>query len=74
VTSILSSKMVITPSSHWTFFCNLHNIPVFSWGNNISQYKDTFNFNNICIVIPFDKGNNVDILLKSIDKFVKENW
>jgi len=73
VDKILSAKIVITPSSHWTFFCNLHSIPVFSWGNNISQYKDTFNFGNKCTIVPFDRGNNVDKLLKSIDKFVKEN-
>lgn len=70
---ILSSKLVICPVSHWTYICNLHNIPVFSWGNNIGLYKDTYKFNNDrCKIIPFNRKNDINILLNGIEKFMEE--
>jgi len=47
--TILSAKMVICPCGEWTYFCNLHKIPVFSWGTEgIGMYKPggAYHFNN----------------------------
>ena len=45
---ILGCKMVIAPTSHWTYICNLHHIPVVSWGKSARIYKkdSTYGFNN----------------------------
>ena len=46
IKKLLGSKAVLTPSSHWTLICNLHKKNVFSWGRDISIYKEEYNFNN----------------------------
>ena len=46
IDEVLSSSLVVTPSSHWTLLCNIHKKKVFSWGRDISLYKDTLNFDN----------------------------
>lgn len=43
---VMGSRCVITPCCHWTAICNIHNIPVFSWCNNVSIYRNLYNFNN----------------------------
>jgi len=45
---LLGCKFVITPCSHWTFLCNLHHIPVVSWGSGANIYKsdNDFGFDN----------------------------
>jgi hypothetical protein len=64
-------RAVICPLSDWTFLCNLQNIPVFSWGDNINPYKTggIYNFNNKCNIIPNTHLNNVK---SGIDYFLKE--
>lgn len=70
---ILSSKLVICPTSHWTYICNLHNVPVFSWGKNVGIYKDTYNFGNTkSRILPFNRKSNINILFKGIDKIMEE--
>lgn len=34
------ADVVICPAGHWTLLCNQQKIPVFSWGENINQYKE----------------------------------
>jgi hypothetical protein len=67
--TIQNAKMVICQCGVWTYFCNLHNIPVFSWGNDgIGLYKDggPYHFNNKkSSVIYFDNGN-IDMILSGI--------
>lgn len=73
INELENCRCVITPCSFWTLICNLHQIPVFSWGNNISLYKNIYNFNNKKFKgIPFKKGNNINILIDSIYKFLEE--
>jgi len=65
---ILGCKFVITPCSHWTMLCNLHHIPVFSWGDGGIYKKDgDYGFenpnNHICI------NNDVEIVMKAIEYF-----
>jgi len=73
IEEIMKCRCVITPCSFWTFICNLHNIPVFSWGDNISIYKNTYRFDNEHFKgIPFRKGNNINIVIQSINKFLEE--
>ena len=45
---IMGCDFVITPCSHWTFLCNLQNIPVISWGmeGNIYKQNNDYGFNN----------------------------
>lgn len=70
---IVKSKCVITPSNFWTMFCNIHHIPVFSWGDNISMYKTVYRFDNEQFkAIPFARGSDINIIIESIEKFIKE--
>jgi len=71
---ILESKCVICPLSYWTSLCNLQKKPVFSWGENPSQYRQDgiLNFDNDkCVVIPSNNDTDVSILMSSIDFFLK---
>lgn len=72
VEKIMGCKAVIVPCSHWTVICNIHKIPVFSWGSNVTQYKSIYKFQNknSCIV-PIEK-NRTNILLKSIENFLED--
>jgi len=66
---ILGCKFVITPCSHWTFLCNLHHIPVISWGTNGNIYKrnNEFGFDNPMNYILID--NDINKLISSIKYF-----
>lgn len=48
VQHITKAKAVVCPISHWTLISNLQKVPVFSWGNCISQYTTggIYNFGN----------------------------
>ena len=68
-------KCVICPASFWTHICNLHKIPVYSWGNseNIISYKSVYNFGNKdCRLLPVSEKKNIDNIYKGINKFLKE--
>lgn len=66
---ISSCKCVITPSSYWTYICNLQQTPVISWGENVSQYKfgEALNFGNKNSII---NSNDTDKIIKQIDWFL----
>jgi hypothetical protein len=68
---IMGCKFVITPCSHWTFLCNLQNIPVFSWGDECNIYKKEsdygFNNNNYILI-----SNDINKILKAIKYFYKK--
>jgi hypothetical protein len=66
---ILSAKAIICEAGTWTMLSNLHNIPVFSWGENINPYKrgGIFNFNNKNVIIP---SKNKDVILSGIEYFL----
>lgn len=67
---ILTAKAVICPTSHWTALCNLHNIPVFSWNENVNMFKSTYRFNNEwCTIIP---STNPKSIIKGMKKFISE--
>lgn len=73
IKEILGCKMVITPCCHWTFLCNLHGVPVFSWGKHVSLYKGIYNFNNkMSMIIPFQNKNKEEILIKSINMLMEK--
>jgi len=72
---INTSKMVICPTSVWTFISNLQNKPVFSWGENVSLFKEDsiYNFDNKnSFILPTNDETNPDLITKSIDKFIKD--
>jgi len=65
---LLGCKLIITPCSQWTMLCNLHNLPVFSWGDCRQYMKNSdygFNNNNNYILI----SNDFKRVIKSIDYF-----
>jgi len=71
---IQEAKAVICPLSHWTTICNLHKIPVFSWGYNIGQHREggIYHFDNKdCITISIDDETNFDIIISMINFFLK---
>jgi hypothetical protein len=66
---IMSAKMVICPCGEWTYFCNLHKIPVFSWGDEgIGMYKigGPYHFNNYKSEIMFFNNGKIDTLVNGI--------
>lgn len=72
---INNADMVICPCSHWTMICNLNNIPVLSWSDQVSQYKEEGNYhfgNKNCLTFPFYKNSNKKILENQIDYFVNK--
>ena len=54
--SLLSRcKGIITPLNYWTSIANLQNLSVFSWGNEVSMYREDglYNFGNKrCCIMP----------------------
>lgn len=72
---INNADMVITPCSHWTAICNLNQIPVFSWGDQVSPYKPNGNYhfdNKQCMTLPFTKGSNKEVLNNQLDYFINK--
>jgi len=59
---ILGCKMVITPCSYWTMLCNLHQVPVFSWGEG-RNYKHGGDYN-------FDSTNNYILITNDFDRIM----
>jgi len=68
---ISNSKGIITPLGYYTFLANLQGVPVFSWGDEVSLYREggIYNFGNKCKILPDICG---DILTDSIKRFIKE--
>lgn len=74
IKDILYCKCIVSPVSHWTLIGNLHKVPVFSWGKNVSLFKGTYKFdNNISMIVPYEKSKkDVHILMKSFESFYKK--
>lgn len=72
---INKSKAIICPLSYWTGIANLQSKPIFSWGNNPSQYKEDglYNFGNKkCWVYPSSSKTDVNIIIGGIKRFLYE--
>lgn len=72
---INTSRMVICPTGVWTFISNLQGKPVFSWGENVSSFKDNgvYNFDNKkSFILPTNNETNSDLVIRSLDKFIKD--
>lgn len=75
VQCITEAKAVICPMSHWTIISNLQGVPVFSWGENVGQFKEggIYHFGNKgCYAIPVSQDTNTKILVDMVDFFVRE--
>lgn len=67
------AKYVITPVNCWSLITNQLNKNLFSWGNNISQFKKDgqYFFNNYnSHIIYHDKGSKIENILNGIKYFV----
>jgi hypothetical protein len=72
---IQDAKAVICPISHWTTLCNLHNIPVFSWGSSVGQHRPNgiYHFNNKkCFSFPVSNSTKSDCIIDMLNCFLKE--
>lgn len=73
---INNSKAVICPVSFWTALCNLQGVNVFSWGEQVSQFKEEGGIYYFCnkksFIIPTNKNIEVKKLLYYMDKFLEE--
>ena len=60
---------VICPVGFWTFLCNLQGLPVFSWGEGISPFKDggIYRFNNNKAVVI---SSSIDDVIQSLKHFL----
>lgn len=72
---ISKSKGVICPLSYWTGLSNMQEKPVFSWGDNPGQYRTDgiYNFgNNNFSIVPADQDTDPNIIIRSMESFIKE--
>lgn len=72
---ISKAKGVICPLSYWTGLSNMQLKPVFSWGDNPGQYRTDgiYNFGNKKVsIIPTDENTSPEIIIKSMENFIKE--
>jgi hypothetical protein len=66
---IQNAQMVICPCGVWTYFCNLHQVPVVSWGTEgIGMFKDNgpYYFNNKNSLILHTDGKNINPIISGI--------
>ena len=73
---ILNSNFVVCPVGHWTYICNLLGIPCFSWGKNVSLFKEDgiYNFNNKkSFVFCYDRKNGLHNFEKMLKYFIYKN-
>jgi hypothetical protein len=74
VRCIIEAKAIICPVSHWTLIANIHKVPVFSWGEYVSQYKEDgiYHFDNKeSYIYPFTEGSSIPRLLGGIHYFMR---
>lgn len=71
---VLGAKLVICSCGVWTYFCNLHGVPVFSWGTDIGGYKPTgvYHFNNKKSHVIYHDSNNIDTILSGIEYLINK--
>lgn len=72
---IMESKAIICPLGYWTGIANLQNKPVFSWGENVSTYKEggIYNFRNRkSYIVPSNSDTDPRIIIKSMENFINE--
>lgn len=72
---ITNAKLVISPIGHWATIANLQDIPLFTWGENIGQYREEgiYHFGNKrCLAFPADDDTNVDTIIGMLNYFIKE--
>lgn len=71
---VQKAKLVICPAGVWTVFCNLHNIPVISWGDQgLGLYKENgpYAFNNKNIYILHYSGGDIKAILSGIQDMME---
>lgn len=74
IKNITEAKAVICPLSYWTVISNLQSVPVFSWGENVSQYREggIYNLDNKdCFTLATSDDTDIKIITKMIDYFLK---
>ena len=70
---ISDARVVICPVGFWTTVCNLQQVPVFSWGDQVGQHKPggIYYFGNTkCLAFASD---TMEIVLKMLEGFLEEN-
>lgn len=72
IKKISKCKCVVTPCSFWTVICNLQNVPVFSWGKNISIYRGIYNFGNENSKIVYSEKKKDKFFWNLLEEFIKK--
>ena len=73
---ITEARAVVCPIGYWTTIANLQSVPVFSWGENVSQHREggIYYFGNErCVTFPTRQDTDVNIIIGMIDYFLREN-
>lgn len=71
------AKLVICPTSYWTFICNLQGWPVFSYGPTPGPYRKggIFHFDNEkSMVMAADDETDSGSIMRMIDYFMGKTW
>lgn len=72
---VTNAKLVIAPIGHWATIANLQSVPLFTWGENVGQYKEDgiYHFGNKrSLAFPADIDTNVDNVIGMLNYFIKE--
>jgi hypothetical protein len=71
IKAISEAKALICPVSYWSVIGNLQQVPVFTWGENVGQFKEggIYSFNKKCTAIATIK---IDVIIEMIEHFLEE--
>ena len=71
---INKAKAVICPVSFWVAICNLQGVNTFSWGESVSQYKNTgiYYFNNDkLLLIPYSEDSDISKMITMVGNYLE---
>lgn len=70
---IISAKAVICPASHWSALANIEQVPLFTWGPQVTQFKEggIYNFGNKCLAIPADEEIEIEKIVSAFNYFIE---
>jgi hypothetical protein len=69
---ICRAQAVICPTSHWSVLANLQQVPLFTWGKNVSQFKKggIYDFGNKCLALSTDDDIETEKIINSFKYFM----
>ena len=69
-----NAEAVLCPTGHWNLISNLQGIPTFSWGKDLTLYREggILNFGNFCTSIFSDENTSPQVISENFKYFYKK--